>query len=152
MNKNVRSLNYNYTFRYEDGYFARWGKTLVDDPDMSPFGPEILDIEISTICSQGCKFCSPDGTKVSTPNGEMNISELKKGDSVLSFNTNSNTIRENIIKETYSRQYDGDMIIITLANGKILKLTPEHEVFISNGILKQAKDLNIDDDIIDIES
>jgi len=41
----------------EDGFFARWGKNKEDDPEYSPFGPEILDIEISTICSRACSWC-----------------------------------------------------------------------------------------------
>ena len=54
--KLVRSKNYNYNFNKKSGFFMRWGKTTEDDPDFAPF-PEILDIEISTICSQNCAFC-----------------------------------------------------------------------------------------------
>ena len=41
----------------KNGFFARWGKTIEDDPDFSPVGPELLDIEISTICHGGCPHC-----------------------------------------------------------------------------------------------
>ena len=38
--------------------FVRWGETLADDPEWSPYGPEIADIEISTgDCSGGCPWC-----------------------------------------------------------------------------------------------
>ena len=49
--KKFRAENYNYDFRISDGMFARWGKTKesIDDPEMSPFGPEILDFEITDI-------------------------------------------------------------------------------------------------------
>lgn len=57
MLKTLRSPDYNFVFNDEDGFFARWGKTLEDDPEYSPFGPEILDLEISTICSKGCSWC-----------------------------------------------------------------------------------------------
>jgi MoaA/NifB/PqqE/SkfB family radical SAM enzyme len=53
----VTSPDYNFVFDEKTGFFARWGKTLADDPQRSPFGPEILDIEVSTICSKGCAFC-----------------------------------------------------------------------------------------------
>jgi len=53
----LRSPEYNYSFNHRNGFFARWGKTLDDDPEYSPYGPEILDVEISTVCSKGCKFC-----------------------------------------------------------------------------------------------
>jgi len=50
ISKRVRSKDYNYVFDKRTGFFARWGETPQDDPDFSPFGPEILDIEITTIC------------------------------------------------------------------------------------------------------
>jgi len=56
--KSVRSPKYNYTFDKLTGLFLRWGETPDDDPAMSPFGPEIADIEISTgDCSGGCPWC-----------------------------------------------------------------------------------------------
>lgn len=62
--KKVRTPDYNYNFDLSTGHFERWGKTIEDDPTYSPLGPEILDIEISTICSQGCKFCYKKNTSV----------------------------------------------------------------------------------------
>ena len=55
--KCVRSEDYNFNFDKKSGAFARWGVTLEDDPEYSKFGNEILDIEVSTICHQGCSFC-----------------------------------------------------------------------------------------------
>ena len=60
--KAVRSPDYNYTFDTTNGFFMRWGKTIDDDPEFSPLGPEILDIEISTICNGGCSFCYKSNT------------------------------------------------------------------------------------------
>jgi len=57
MLKCFTSPNYNFVFDTENGNFARWGKTIDDDPEYSSVGPEIIDIEISTICSRGCKWC-----------------------------------------------------------------------------------------------
>ena len=53
---------YNYTFDRKTGFFMRWGKTPDDDPDFSPVGPEIADIEISTICHQNCPWCYKSNT------------------------------------------------------------------------------------------
>ena len=65
-NKLFASEVYNYIFDKKTGYFARWGKTKDDDPSMSPFGPEIADIEISTVCNglnnKPCKFCYKSNT------------------------------------------------------------------------------------------
>lgn len=56
--KIVKSPEYNTYFRKSDGLFLRWGKTEDEDPNFSPFGPEILDLEISSgKCSGNCKFC-----------------------------------------------------------------------------------------------
>jgi len=55
--KYLRSANYNYNFNLKTGYFERWGKFKDEDPEMSYFGPEILDLEISEQCHMGCQFC-----------------------------------------------------------------------------------------------
>lgn len=58
--KVLSSPGYNFVFRRADGFFARWGRTFKEDPDYSPYGPEIADIEVSTIChgvGQPCRFC-----------------------------------------------------------------------------------------------
>ena len=46
--KAIVSEDYNLLFNKQTGYTMRWGKTKEDDPDYSPFGPEILDLEISS--------------------------------------------------------------------------------------------------------
>lgn len=69
--KRLVSDEYNFVFDKQSGYFARWGKTTADDPKYSPFGPEILDLEVSTVChgtDQGpCKHCY----KSNIPKGEQ---------------------------------------------------------------------------------
>lgn len=61
-NKNGKvcmSTDYNFIFNKRTGFFARWGKTKEEDPQFSPFGPEILDLEISSggDCKGRCSFC-----------------------------------------------------------------------------------------------
>ncbi len=67
--KQVRTATYNYNFNKLNGYFERWGKTLEDNPQYSPLGNEILDIQISNICHNGCNFCyqgnTPSGKNMS---------------------------------------------------------------------------------------
>jgi len=59
--KTFASAGYHYRFNLKTGFFARWGRTPEDDPYRSPFGPEIADIEITTICSgvrgTACGYC-----------------------------------------------------------------------------------------------
>lgn len=77
--KKLISEDYNYYFNKETGYFERWGKTLLEDPDFSEFGPEIADIEITTKCSgPGGKLC-PFCYKGNTPSGSnMSFDTFKK--------------------------------------------------------------------------
>lgn len=48
------SPKYNWRFDRITGQFIRWGETEADDPDYSPIGPEIADIEISAGKCSGC--------------------------------------------------------------------------------------------------
>ena len=72
--KILKSPKYNYSFNKErgtknTGFFARWGATMNDDPIWSDFGPEIIDMEVTTRCEgvrdhkgvrKVCKFCYKD--------------------------------------------------------------------------------------------
>lgn len=51
MKKVIKSPIYNLIFDTDTGFMARWGKTKEEDPEMCPWGPEIADIEISTVCN-----------------------------------------------------------------------------------------------------
>lgn len=55
--KILRSDTYNYIFNRNTGALLRWGRTPSDNAKFSPFGPEILDIEITTKCKNNCSFC-----------------------------------------------------------------------------------------------
>jgi len=59
-----KSGNYNWVFDTETGYFMRWGKNHQDNPEYSEVGPEILDIEVSTVCHQNCNFCYKNNLSV----------------------------------------------------------------------------------------
>jgi len=58
--------SYHSIFDKKTGFFFRWGETFKDDPDWCEYGPEIADIEISTICHNGCKFCYKSNTSCGT--------------------------------------------------------------------------------------
>jgi hypothetical protein len=76
--KTFKSKDYNWVFNKKTGFFARWGEDFTKDPEYSPIGPEIADIEISTIChgpnDKPCKFCY----KCNTGTGEYMNFELYK--------------------------------------------------------------------------
>lgn len=61
--KHVRSESYNFDFDKATGTHMRWGATFEDDPDYSPIGPEILDLEITVDgCPNNCDFCYKGNT------------------------------------------------------------------------------------------
>jgi MoaA/NifB/PqqE/SkfB family radical SAM enzyme len=60
--KILRSDTYNYIFNKINGTLIRWGRTLKQDALFSPYGPEILDIEVTTKCTNGCPFCYKSNT------------------------------------------------------------------------------------------
>jgi hypothetical protein len=63
--KKFRSKNYNFNFNLNTGYFERWGETEGVDPLFSPWGVEIIDLELSSgQCRGNCPFCY----KGNTPN------------------------------------------------------------------------------------
>jgi len=73
--KHVRSPEYNYDLNTVNGTFHRWGRNLEDDPSFSKFGPELLDVEITTKCSGGCPYCY----KSNTADGEnMSFESFRK--------------------------------------------------------------------------
>jgi hypothetical protein len=77
--KALRSEGYNFNFDKVTGYFARWGKTEAEDPSWSPFGPEIMDIEISEGegCPLSCPFCYK-GNKKGDKATNMSLDTFKK--------------------------------------------------------------------------
>lgn len=66
--KRVRTPSYNYDFDDVTGKFSRWGETEADDPQYSPIGPELIDIEVSTIChginGKPCPHCYKSNTGI----------------------------------------------------------------------------------------
>ncbi len=149
--KVCKSPFYNYIFRTSDGFFLRYGRDENDDPKFSPFGPELLDIEVSTVCDAKCTWCSPAGTLVKIKYGEKKIEDILIGDIVLGYDVKNKQVQEQTVKEVYHREYSGDLICIELENGAILKVTPEHGVFLKDGSIKCASDLTEGDDILEIK-
>lgn len=77
--KVFKSDEYNYQIDKTNGYFMRWGVKKEHNPTRSIFGPEIADIEITTICKgPGGKLC-PFCYKGNTNDGHnMTFEEFKK--------------------------------------------------------------------------
>jgi MoaA/NifB/PqqE/SkfB family radical SAM enzyme len=77
--KVCKSKYYNFVFDKKTGEFARWGETKEDDPDMSPIGCEILDLEISSggDCKGRCPWCYKNNGVEGDDTHNMTFDEFK---------------------------------------------------------------------------
>ena len=74
LGKMMASPEANYLFDYRTGEMMTWGRTMDMDAVKFP-GPNILDMEVTTICKHGCPFCYKSNTK----NGiNMTLDTFKK--------------------------------------------------------------------------
>jgi len=62
--KRFYSKNYFFHFNKDNGILVRTdGGESKSDPELKYGLPEIVDMEISTVCSMGCDFCYKGNTK-----------------------------------------------------------------------------------------
>lgn len=110
----------------------------------------------------GAGGCFPAGTLISTPNGKINIENIKINDLVYAFDNNSSGIKICKVKSINSHTWEevgkrSPLLKITHEGGEII-LTSNHWVFIGekgkygeeNKYL-EAGELNIEDYIFDID-
>jgi hypothetical protein len=124
--KYLMSENLNYVFNRQSGFSAVWGATKEEDPDFSPFGPFIADIEVTTNCKgPGGKLC-PFCYKANTPNGDY-----------MSFD---------LFQKVFDKLPHQEMIEVELENGDIIKFNPDDVIKTTNGS-KIAKNITENDDL-----
>jgi MoaA/NifB/PqqE/SkfB family radical SAM enzyme len=74
--KMVLGPDYRYMFDKRNGSFERCGDRIEDDPQWSPMGPELLDLEISVNgCPNRCRFCYKGNTDAPATN--MSLATFK---------------------------------------------------------------------------
>lgn len=78
--KFIRSDFYNLNFDLATGRLERWGATPDEDPAWCPFGPEIMDIEVSwgNSCPMTCKFCYKGNKKGDGQSEHMSLATFKQ--------------------------------------------------------------------------
>ena len=118
-NRYLRSKNYNFDAigDVSSGYSRRYGESLEADADLILGLPEIADIEISEVCSAGCKFCykrnTSDGKNMSYETFTKVFNKLPKTITQIAFGIGDvplphyykivNEIVEIITKEEYEK-------------------------------------------------
>ena len=123
--KELNSSSYNFKFDKKSGFFMRWGKNKDDDPDYSPYGPEIADIEVTTSCSgpagKVCVFCykanTPRGTNMSFGTFKKVFANLPKTITQIAFGADANlTSNPDIWKMFDYCRENGVVPNVTVAN------------------------------------
>lgn len=109
---------------------------------------ESMDVKITNCCDVGCKFCLLPDAKLIEEKQLKNISDVKVGNKVLSYNTEKGVAEFKNVSRLFERDYIGDLIVIETASGKILKLTPNHKIFTQRGYVRADELLNSDELLI----
>lgn len=90
--------------------------------------------------------CFVAGTKVSTPNGLVNIEELKIGDKVYTYNEETKEIEEETITNAFGSN-SNIISTITFENGEKIQSTEIHPYYVIGKGWTEAKDLVAGDEI-----
>lgn len=90
---------------------------------------KMISAKYKNICVVGddSQCLTPD-TIIETKKGKKKISEIKKDDEVKTASGFGNTIY-NKVTDVLKKEYNGDIIKVTLESGKIIKATKEHITF-----------------------
>lgn len=124
------------------GYYDLWNESwTASDINSSNFGVALaVDLHLAGIC------LAPD-TLIATPEGPKQISAIKVGDLVYSFNLITGVKEIKPVTEIFSRSishYDNTYYSIETATGTVVNATWNHDFFV-DGIWKNAKDLLVGD-------
>jgi hypothetical protein len=95
--------------------------------------------------------CLSGDTKITTPNGLVEIKNISVGDIVYSVD-NDNNIIEDVVVETFKNMKKSsleNMVRVTLEDGTFVNITGNHKVLTDSG-WKRADELSVNDDILTI--
>lgn len=92
-------------------------------------------------------ICFVEGTKVSTPNGLINIEDLKIGDIVYTYNEQNGKVEEKPIQKTFINS-SNEIAIITFENGEKIENTKPHPYYVIGKGWTETKDLKLGDKIL----
>jgi hypothetical protein len=113
--------------------------------------PLNLDVWDGLRCPFKCRYCFPAGTKILMADGtEKVIERVREGERIMSYNENTGEIEPAVVEEAMSRftQSDEDFIEIETEEGNVVKMTPEHPVFVVGKGWVKAMSLNSEDEVL----
>jgi hypothetical protein len=92
--------------------------------------------------------CFSDDTKVISSNGEIEISKIKIGDEVISFDENGNLHNSIVTKTFHHTENVSDLYRYSLENGKYLDITKNHPVLTEKNEFVEIGNLLVGDYLI----
>src|ERR687886_2183597 len=72
--------------------------------------------------------CLPPGTLIQTPAGEAPIESIRPGDAVIA-GIGHGQARTARVNERISRQFEGNLVRVSLKSGRVVRMTPTHMCF-----------------------
>ena len=124
-------------------------KPVKDGTPLMPLTEKwVLTISTQYGCSMGCNFCSPAGTLVNTPKGEVPIESLRAGDFVIGFDLEAGSPRINQIEGVGQRAFDGNLVELEAGDVRTLLVTPDHPIILVNGTSVRADQIHVGDDVL----
>jgi predicted phage terminase large subunit-like protein len=94
--------------------------------------------------------CFPDGTKISTPNGFVNIENIKAGDTILAFDHSQGKVVNFWVEATQIR-YRKEFCELHLSSGRSVRCTSDHPIFAAGRGYVPAGSLGRGDRLIEQE-
>lgn len=91
--------------------------------------------------------CVALDSKISSPNGQIEIKDLKIGDKVFSYNEELSCIEEDEIVDIYENISLAPMYEIVLENNEVLRITANHKVKTTRGWIR-VDNLNLEDELL----
>ena len=111
--------------------------------------PEFYDVKVTSHCKGQCPYCFVGDTRINTLNGEKPIEDILISDVVVNYDVFEQKNSIGKVEQLHKRLYEGEVIVIELENGKIIKCTPNHKFYV-NGKWIEAKNLKDTDNLLDI--
>lgn len=95
--------------------------------------------------------CFVKGSKVLTPNGYVNIENIKIGDEIINYCELNNQFKVDYVEEVFTNVTScNDILELKFDNGNVIRCTKHHKFLTKNG-WKEADDILETDEIINIQ-
>ena len=104
-------------------------------------------------CNLECAYCFPAHTKIATPEGNRPIQDIKTGDYILGYDSDTGSVIMSIATGLHQRQVDREEMlhIGTESKYKSIYTTKEHPFYIRDQWIK-ASDIAMGDEIYTIDN